>query len=370
MSSQIQTVSNSASSGPSGPGTPSPSRRLNSGSQQSNSPGSSASQASFPNASVPRKNSAIAKAFQGNNSRSRRQEPRGVVKQDLAPRALGSPNKRGEISLNHLLNFSLPPRQAPSMSAGPVRRRKGSSYEPYNKERFVNANFRFIMRPTGDYTVNLFDPDVFIQWPDIAQAIVPVATPPSCPICLCPPTAAKVTKCGHVYCWTCILHYLHLGEKKWRKCPICYDAIYAKDLKSAKFWVTGELGLGRASVRNPVGVKLALVKRRMNSTVVLPRSVRTDSLTTASTSTTASESPPLISNRPAVPFAKLLLSTPEHSREVFAHEKSELLSLLSEADQEDMLIKAVGGGKAGEQISRGGMRGERPFIESALREVE
>ena len=42
---------------------------------------------------------------------------------------------------------------------------------------------------------------------------------------------AKITRCGHIYCWTCVLHYLALGEKTWRKCPICYEAVHQKDLK-------------------------------------------------------------------------------------------------------------------------------------------
>ena len=33
---------------------------------------------------------------------------------------------------------------------------------------------------------------------------------PECPICLYPPKAAKMTRCGHVFCWCCILHYLKL----------------------------------------------------------------------------------------------------------------------------------------------------------------
>ena len=53
----------------------------------------------------------------------------------------------------------------------------------------------------------------------------------SCPICLDIPVAAKITKCAHVYCWPCILHYLSLSEKAWAKCPICFDAIEEKDLK-------------------------------------------------------------------------------------------------------------------------------------------
>ena len=42
---------------------------------------------------------------------------------------------------------------------------------------------------------------------------------------------AKMTRCGHIYCWPCILHYLALGEKSWRKCPICYESVHDTDLK-------------------------------------------------------------------------------------------------------------------------------------------
>ena len=43
--------------------------------------------------------------------------------------------------------------------------------------------------------------------------------------------AAKITRCGHMYCWPCLLHYLSLSDKAWRKCPICYESIYKDDLK-------------------------------------------------------------------------------------------------------------------------------------------
>lgn len=78
------------------------------------------------------------------------------------------------------------------------------------------------------------DADVRVQWEDIEQVLI--AVPQSCPICLQPPVAPRITKCGHVYCFSCILHYLALSEsnKAWRKCPICWDAIYEKDLKSVR----------------------------------------------------------------------------------------------------------------------------------------
>uniref|UniRef100_V5EKV2 RING-type domain-containing protein n=2 Tax=Kalmanozyma brasiliensis (strain GHG001) TaxID=1365824 RepID=V5EKV2_KALBG len=60
-----------------------------------------------------------------------------------------------------------------------------------------------------------------------------------------------MTKCGHVFCYPCILHYLTLKEddkskpgpptlqpstQKWRRCPICWDAVYARDLKAVRWW--------------------------------------------------------------------------------------------------------------------------------------
>lgn len=79
-------------------------------------------------------------------------------------------------SLNHLLNFTLPPRQTPAV---PRRSRKyGTQHGVWNKESaysnplynllslccegFVNAQYRFVMNPTGDYTVHFADPDMYV----------------------------------------------------------------------------------------------------------------------------------------------------------------------------------------------------------------
>src|SRR6185312_10960456 len=77
--------------------------------------------------------------------------------------------------------------------------------------------------------------------------IITTSMIPSCPICLQQPAAARITKCGHSYCLSCIIHYLQLIDdeekpnRKWRKCPICWDAIYARDLKSVRFWIIEDL---------------------------------------------------------------------------------------------------------------------------------
>ena len=54
----------------------------------------------------------------------------------------GPPNRRGQISLNHLLNFSFPPRQ--SSYANAPRKQRATNYQPYNKERFLNAKYVLI----------------------------------------------------------------------------------------------------------------------------------------------------------------------------------------------------------------------------------
>ncbi|KAI0782392.1 hypothetical protein BC629DRAFT_1289263 [Irpex lacteus] len=157
-------------------------------------------------------------------------------------------------SLNHLLNFSLPPRHTHQYSNVPRRRRAGQNPVMRSKDRFVNAQYRFVMNPGGDYTVHFADPDIFFQWPDILQVIVPRISAQShvsgatarsmseediatCPICLSPPTAPRMTKCGHVFCFPCILHYLATSENtKAARCPICHDTVVERELKAVK-WI-------------------------------------------------------------------------------------------------------------------------------------
>ncbi|KAL7731926.1 hypothetical protein ACLKA6_016978 [Drosophila palustris] len=140
-------------------------------------------------------------------------------------------------NLNHLLNFHCVPRHELSSNwhasghggggHGAVSRRQPR----FNKEQFLQANFQFVIRSGAKAQVN-GSPDTLIDWNLIEQINIHTTEEPQCPICLYPPVAAKLTRCGHAYCWPCLLHYLSLSDKTWRKCPICYDAIHAADLKS------------------------------------------------------------------------------------------------------------------------------------------
>ncbi|ALC44088.1 CG12099, partial [Drosophila busckii] len=137
-------------------------------------------------------------------------------------------------NLNHLLNFHYVPRESGGTEwhggghgGGSVARRQPR----YNKEQFLQANFQFVIRSGAKAQVH-GSPDTLIDWSLIEQINIHTTEEPQCPICLYPPVAAKLTRCGHAYCWPCLLHYLSLSDKSWRKCPICYDAIHAADLKS------------------------------------------------------------------------------------------------------------------------------------------
>uniref|UniRef100_A0A182JSB5 E3 ubiquitin-protein ligase RNF10 n=1 Tax=Anopheles christyi TaxID=43041 RepID=A0A182JSB5_9DIPT len=140
-------------------------------------------------------------------------------------------------SLNHLLNYHYAPRDRDQpvrfTRTGNIRKLSHQSHGSYNKEQFLQANCQFVVRAGEDYEALLTAPDQLVDWGKVEQIHVLSSEEPQCPICLYPPVAAKMTKCGHVYCWPCILHYLALSDKSWRKCPICYEAIHLPDLRSA-----------------------------------------------------------------------------------------------------------------------------------------
>ncbi|KAJ3328173.1 hypothetical protein HDU76_010461 [Blyttiomyces sp. JEL0837] len=261
-----------------------------------------------------------------------------------------TPNKRGQINVNHLVNFNFPPRQRQQVSSAPVRRR--GNYQPFNKERFINANYRFLVKSTGDYTPHLFDPDLPVDWKDIVQILIPTSKEVTCPVCLSPPVAAKITRCGHF--------------------------VYGKDVKSAVMMkVDGLNGAGGDLI------EMRLMKRGVHSCVALPREshntwTRNNSPVngTTTTSTSTRTLPPITTDPSANRFAKLLIAPATYIRtQILEREKKELGIALNEAQHEEALVKAMGGAKVASSLSSqvammvAGVS-ERPFVEMALKEVK
>ncbi|XP_011184197.1 RING finger protein 10 [Zeugodacus cucurbitae] len=163
-------------------------------------------------------------------------------------------------NLNHLLNFHYAPRDGDNAFRFNVFGRNGGSGSTaatkrqganngankrhrYNKEQFLQANFQFVVKSGINLSVSA-SPDNLIDWNLIEQINIQTEEEPQCPICLYPPIAAKLTRCGHAYCWPCILHYLALSDKTWRKCPICYEAVHTADLKSTTIEQQRQFSIG------------------------------------------------------------------------------------------------------------------------------
>ncbi|KAI7880679.1 hypothetical protein K492DRAFT_129774 [Lichtheimia hyalospora FSU 10163] len=244
-------------------------------------------------------------------------------------------DKKGRVSLNHLLNFTFPERQAPPPTHGP--RRRPVQHVPYNKERFLNANFRFIVSATGEYHVHLADPDCAFEWDTVEQVLLIASSEEeqACPICLSPPSAARVTKCGHVFCLPCILHYLALREnpkRQWRKCPICWDAIYERDIKPVKLLVSP---WSARRIRTGDHLDMSLIYRTAGSILAFPVSDTwplADSIIDAYLGRNTPLTPWQFTPN-AMHFARFMLASPDYLETEFLRDRSELQDAIKDAKE-------------------------------------
>ncbi|KAL4804821.1 hypothetical protein BDV18DRAFT_28049 [Aspergillus unguis] len=190
-------------------------------------------------------------------------------------------SRKGQTSITHLMNFSLPPR--PECHPPPRNTRRynswglGSGYHAMDKARYVHANYRFIVAPNRVYHAQAANADVHLDWDSILQILVSAQTQSSsCPICLSTPVAPRMARCGHIFCLPCLIRFMHstddespVPEKKarWKKCPICYDSIYLSETRPVR-WFSGQEGILPFESGDVV---LRLVKREPRSTLALPR---------------------------------------------------------------------------------------------------
>lgn len=191
-------------------------------------------------------------------------------------------SRKGQTSITHLMNFSLPPRPQYHAPLHRSTRRNptwglGSRYHAVDKARYVHANYRFIVNPQRSYHAQAANADVHLDWDSVLQVLASAQTQASsCPICLSMPVAPRMARCGHIFCLSCLIRYMHstddenpVPEKKprWKNCPICWDTIYVSETRPVR-WFTGQEG------DLPVeggDVVLRLVKREPGSTLALPR---------------------------------------------------------------------------------------------------
>ncbi|XP_014551067.1 hypothetical protein COCVIDRAFT_113831 [Bipolaris victoriae FI3] len=219
---------------------------------------------------------------QHKGSKRFRQTDEDAIAESLAMRPFS--NRKGQTSITHLMNFSLPPRPSnhnQSHGYGRNYRRNptcglGSGYHAVDKARYVHANYRFIVDPRGDYRAQSVDADIHLDWNNVLQILASeISQEASCPICLGMPVAPRMARCGHIFCLPCLIRYMHseddgkAPEKRARskKCPLCFDTIYASETRPVR-WYTGQES---EAPREGGDVVLRLVVRSAGSTLAMPR---------------------------------------------------------------------------------------------------
>ncbi|KAF2104746.1 hypothetical protein NA57DRAFT_70953 [Rhizodiscina lignyota] len=230
---------------------------------------------------TPRNNQAAKKQNKGSKKYNRFADEDAMA-ESAAVRSTSS--RKGQTSITHLMNFSLPPRPQSHQNYGHGRYQRrnptwgmGSGYHAVDKARYVHANYRFIVDPRGNYHHQSIDADVHLDWSSVLQILVSSKSQSaSCPVCLDTPVAPRMAKCGHIFCLTCLIRYMHSDDgeaqphekrPRWKKCPICWDSIYISETRPARLFA-GQEG---DPPREGGDVVLRLVTRLNGSTLALPR---------------------------------------------------------------------------------------------------
>ena len=153
----------------------------------------------------------------------------------------------------------------------------------------------------------------------------------NCPICLSTPVAPRMAKCGHIFCFSCLIRYMHstddtnpLPEKRarWKKCPICYDSIYVSETRPVR-WFIGQEG---ERPREGEDVVLRLIVRRPGSTLALPRD--------GAEILDSTEEIPWYFAAEVMDYARIMKGSEDYMREQYEDEMEEML----QQEKEDELM--------------------------------
>ncbi|KAI9315287.1 hypothetical protein BX666DRAFT_1961215 [Dichotomocladium elegans] len=225
--------------------------------------------------------------------------------------------KKRQESLNHLIDFQLPEREIVELADHEHDVATEVSYKPYKKEAFLNANFRFLLDPLGDYTRQLADPDICFDWDEIEQVLGYGAS--SCPICLETPTAPRIARCGHMFCLACIIHHLH----ETRACPICWDDMSGShDLKPVRL-------LPCRTYQTGDPIDMVLVHRCAGSMFALPAQEHQKNKPVLKV--------PWNTAPDVMTFSRFMLAGPEYMEEEFRKEEECLRHAAEKAEEDDEL---------------------------------
>lgn len=132
------------------------------------------------------------------------------------------------------------------------------------KKEILQTKSQMILRSGNDFSLHLADSDSLFDWSDVEKLNVWSEEIPRCPICLEDVMAApRITKCGHVYCWPCILRFDMYQDGDNKKCPVCNCVMELTDLRSVTVLKDN---LHRVNSK----IEMQLMRRSRGSAVALP----------------------------------------------------------------------------------------------------
>lgn len=164
------------------------------------------------------------------NRRVRRSRAAEDLEEDRAFQKVLREAKRG-TDISHLIPLE-PKRQTRPQHSRQSPRRYGrptssGTHLHLEGKQYINAHYRFILDPSGDYKSQLLDPSYPPEERDIIRVLVNNGDY-HCPICLGDEfVAPRMTRCGHIFCLPCILSFFEFADPKLKSisCPLCSNVI-------------------------------------------------------------------------------------------------------------------------------------------------
>jgi hypothetical protein len=261
---------------------------------------------------------------QGSSRPKKENPPRQSIEEELLSK--GSRNKRGEVSISHLMDFSTPPPVRRQNNGHPPPRRTNQQTRRWvdpqaEKIAYINTTCRFVLHPGVDYNGLMQDPDSPVPMENVMRIITQAS---SCPICLEEvPEAARMLECGHILCYPCLFRFLKSenvipqGEtkpKKHKECPFCFDRVRPHKVKPVSFSIANEQ-FDTPKADNDVVLKLMF--RPSGSYLALPRD-------TEGVDSTVFEDVPTTDLQQAATYSRLAVGTLDYLVGEFDRELEQL----------------------------------------------
>lgn len=181
----------------------------------------------------------------------------------MADEPIANTKSKG-TNLNHLLSFQSYESSTTHSGRNTRSQRLVQSRAAKGKEDYLQSTAQFVINENCELEIAPFqsDPDLPVPWKFIEVVRLFGQEETECPICLHPPIAAKVGRCGHAHCSSCILKLISISE--YPECPICQCDIKLTDLRSVICGVEKRPKLNST-------IEFVKMKRTKNSVAALPQ---------------------------------------------------------------------------------------------------